>query len=72
MAIQRNIVSQNTLLRCNGQLREIGKKDFAILLDAAYDEYRKTYVVSNTYFLYSFKKESIVMLTALNLGKRSS
>lgn len=51
--------------------RAIEKKDFAILLDTAYAEYRKTYATCNKSVSRSFKQESMAILAALHLEKRS-
>jgi hypothetical protein len=49
----------------------IEKKDFAILLDIAYTEYRKTYETCNKSVLCSFKQESMARLATLHLEKGS-
>jgi hypothetical protein len=51
--------------------RATEKKDFAIFLDIAYAEYRKTYATCNAPVLCSFKQEITARLTALHLEKRS-
>jgi hypothetical protein len=52
--------------------RAIEKKDFAILLDTAYAEYRKTYAACNTSIsLCSFKQECMARLSVLHLEKGS-
>jgi hypothetical protein len=61
-------------ISCYGETcicRAIEKKDFAILLDTTYAEYRKTYVACNKSVICRFKQKIMARLAALHLKKGS-